>query len=90
MKGRISIITTSKVLTISGNKSSEVFLHKTSDKRFIVAIPDLHWSAEFKDIDHIAIQKEHLNNSLNFHLFSGDTEELVDSIISIVERTRFE
>ncbi|MBH0175684.1 hypothetical protein IHV09_19100 [Fictibacillus sp. 23RED33] len=73
-------------INLSGNKNAEVFLHRTSDRRFIVAIPTIHWSAEFEEVDKISIQTEHLQNSLNYHLFDGDTNKLADSIIELVKK----
>ncbi|MCK6257804.1 hypothetical protein LCY76_14555 [Fictibacillus sp. KIGAM418] len=31
-------------------------------------------------------QMQHLQNSLNFHLFSGDTDKLIEAIIELVKR----
>jgi YueH-like protein len=71
-------------ITISGNKEAEVFLHRTEDRRFIVAIPDIHWSAEFNEEDGSLHKIDHLRNSLNYHLFSGNTDELAESIMLMV------
>ncbi|MBH0167655.1 hypothetical protein IHV12_22375 [Fictibacillus sp. 7GRE50] len=49
-------------------------------------IPTIHWSAEFKEIDKISTQTNHLQNSLNYHLFEGDTNKLAESIIELVKK----
>jgi hypothetical protein len=80
------MITSYENITISGNKSAEVFLHLTSDKRFIVSIPAIHWSAEFKQQDELRNQTEKLRSSLNFHLFEGNTDELVAAINKLADK----
>ncbi|MBH0171911.1 hypothetical protein HU823_21630 [Fictibacillus sp. 18YEL24] len=52
----------------------------------MVSIPTIHWSAEFKEIDKISTQTNHLQNSLNYHLFEGDTNKLAESIIELVKK----
>jgi hypothetical protein len=86
-KGRMTILITSfEKVTISGNKYAEVFLNVTEDKRFIVSIPSIGWSAEFNQLDQLKTQFEHLQTSLNFHMFEGNTEELAAAIIREAEK----
>lgn len=73
-------------ITLSANKMAEVFLHRTQDGRFIVAIPEIHWSAEFNEDDGSLHKYDHLRNSLNYHLFSGNTDDLAESIMFEVRR----
>jgi len=73
-------------ITLSGNKMAEVFLHRTQDGRYIVAIPDIHWSAEFNEDDGSLHKIDYLRNSLNYHLFSGNTDDLAESIMLMVRR----
>jgi hypothetical protein len=80
------MITSNEKITISGNKLAEVYLHKTPDKRFIVSIPAIHWSAEFDQADELLNQTEHLQLSLNFHLFEGNTDDLVKAIMELVSK----
>ncbi len=82
------MLTSIEKITISGNKSAEVYLHKTEDNRFIVSIPEIHWSAEFNDSDELLAQADHLQSSLNYHLFEGNTEILVNAIINLVGKYR--
>jgi hypothetical protein len=79
------MITSYEKINLSGNKLAEVYLHKTPDKRFIVSIPTIHWSAEFNQKDDISIQNTKLQSSLNFHMFQGDTDELVTAIEKLVQ-----
>ncbi|EDL66641.1 YueH family protein [Bacillus sp. SG-1] len=74
------MITSYEKINLSGNKTAEVFLHLTPDKRFIVSIPAIHWSAEFNQEDDLSIQFDKLRASLNFHLYEGNTDELVNAI----------
>ncbi|MGM0852823.1 MAG: YueH family protein [Bacillota bacterium] len=75
------MITSYEKINLSGNKLAEVYLHKTPDKQFIVSIPAIHWSAEFNLKDDIS----KLQSSLNFHMFQGDTDELVTAIEKLVQ-----
>lgn len=84
---RVNILILSlEEINLVGDKKAEVYLHRTRDRRFIVSIPDIHWSAEFKEIDKISTQTEHLKNSLNYHLFEGDTDKLASSILELVKK----
>jgi hypothetical protein len=80
------VITSYEKINLTGNKLAEVFLHITPDKRFIVSIPEIHWSAEFNQIDELGIQTDHLKSSLDFHMFQGNTDELVASINKLVSK----
>jgi hypothetical protein len=80
------MITSYEKITLSGNKTAEVFLHLTPDKRFIVSIPAIHWSAEFQQNDDGRFQAEKLRSSLNFHLYEGNTDDLVAAISELAER----
>lgn len=80
------MITSKEKINISGNKLAEVYLHKTPDKRFIVSIPEIHWSAEFKQTDELLTQTEHLQFSLNFNLYEGNTDDLVRAILTLVSK----
>jgi hypothetical protein len=80
------MITSYEKITISGNKSAEVFLYLTDDKRFIVSIPAIHWSAEFKEENDEGFQTDKLRSSLNFHLFEGNTDELVTAINTLADK----
>ncbi|WP_370568855.1 YueH family protein [Fictibacillus sp. 7GRE50] len=71
-------------MSLHGN-TMEVFLYRTKDRRYIVAIPSIHWSTEFREIDKITLQTDHLKNSLNYHLYAGDTNKLVTSIINLIK-----
>ncbi|WP_409250611.1 YueH family protein [Bacillus sp. SCS-153A] len=79
------MITSYEKINLSGNKTAEVFLHLTPDKRFIVSIPAIHWSAEFNQQDDFNIQFDKLQGSLNFHLFEGNTDELARAIKDLAE-----
>jgi hypothetical protein len=74
-----------ETIKISDQITAEVFIQKTPDNRFIVAIPEINWSAQFNQIDNNQIQFEHLQSSLNFHLFDGNTDELANEIIKIIK-----
>jgi hypothetical protein len=80
------MITSYEKITISGNKTAEVFLHLTPDKRFIVSIPTIHWSAEFVQHEDLKFQTDKLRSSLNYHLFEGNTDELVAAISKLTEK----
>ncbi|PKG22848.1 YueH family protein [Niallia nealsonii] len=80
------MITSLEKITISGNKLAEVFIHVTPEKKFVVSIPDINWSAQFNQIDELAIQSKHLQSSLNFHMFEGNTDELVLAITNLVAK----
>ncbi|RIW37416.1 hypothetical protein D3H55_05115 [Bacillus salacetis] len=80
------MISSYEKITISGNKSAEVFLFLTPDNRFIVSIPAIHWSAEFKQEKNEKFQTEKLRSSLNFHLFEGNTDELVTAINRLADK----
>ncbi|WP_421385461.1 YueH family protein [Bacillus salacetis] len=82
----MKMITSYEKITISGNKTAEVFLHLTPDKRFIVSIPTIHWSAEFNQKEDLQFQTDKLRSSLNFHLFEGNTDELADAISKLAEK----
>ncbi|KZZ84750.1 MULTISPECIES: YueH family protein [Bacillaceae] len=73
-------------MNLSGNRVAEVFLHKTANGQFIAAVPDIHWSAKFNQIDELHDQFVHLQSSLNFHMFEGNTDELAESIIAMVKK----
>ena len=79
------MLTSYEKINLSGNKLAEVYLHKTPDNRFIVSIPAIHWSAEFNQQDDISVQSIKLQSSLNFHMFQGDTDELVTAIEKLVQ-----
>ncbi|AGX04871.1 hypothetical protein B14911_25315 [Bacillus sp. NRRL B-14911] len=86
-KGRMTnLITSYEKITISGNKYAEVFLNITEDKRFIISIPSISWSAEISQLDELKEQFNHLQSSLNFHMFEGNTEELAAAIIKEAEK----
>ncbi|WP_071459695.1 YueH family protein [Bacillus massilinigeriensis] len=72
-------------INISGNKLSEVFMHKTADGSCIVAIPDIHWSAKFHECDQSECQFNHLKHSLNFHLYEGNTDALALAIMDMAK-----
>ncbi|YBZ91711.1 YueH family protein [Bacillus sp. AK031] len=80
------MITSYEKITLSGNKTAEVFLHLTPDNRFIVSIPAIHWSAEFLQKDDLKFQTDKLRSSLNFHLFEGNTDDLVAAISELAEK----
>ncbi|MGF2616219.1 hypothetical protein FZC84_00390 [Rossellomorea vietnamensis] len=80
------MITSYEKINISGNKTAEVYLHLTPDKRFIVSIPAIHWSAEFNKHDDLNFQDDQLKASLNFHLFEGNTDELVVAIKELAQK----
>jgi hypothetical protein len=80
------LITNYEKITISGNKYAEVFLNITKDKRFIISIPSISWSAEISQLDELKTQFDHLQASLNFHMFEGNTEELAAAIIKEAEK----
>ncbi|AZB42121.1 hypothetical protein CEF21_07345 [Bacillus sp. FJAT-42376] len=73
-------------MNLSGNRVAEVFLHKTANGKFIAAVPDIHWSAKFNQIDELHEQFVHLQSSLNFHMFEGNTDELANAIIGMVKK----
>jgi len=72
-------------INLSRDRSTEVYLHKTDSGKFIVAIPFLHWSAEFDQNDELKDIASHLQDSLNFALYEGDKEDLANAIISMVQ-----
>lgn len=74
-----------ETIKISDQITAEVFIQKTLDNRFIVAIPEINWSAQFNQIDNNQIQFDHLQSSLNFHLFDGNTDELANEIIKMIK-----
>ncbi|MGD6965637.1 hypothetical protein FZC78_11585 [Rossellomorea vietnamensis] len=80
------MITSYEKINISGNKTAEVYLHLTPDNRFIVSIPAIHWSAEFNKEDEFSFQDDQLKSSLNFHLFEGNTDELVSAIKELAKK----
>ncbi|MGM0845676.1 MAG: YueH family protein [Bacillota bacterium] len=80
------MLTSYEKINISGNKTAEVYVHLTKDKRFIVSIPAIHWSAEFNQKDDFNFQDDKLKSSLNFHLFEGNTDELVTAIKKLAEK----
>jgi hypothetical protein len=82
----IFLITSYEKITMSGNKYAEVFLNITKDKRFIISIPSIGWSAEINQLDELKSQFEHLQSSLNFHMFEGNSEELAEAIIREAEK----
>ncbi|CAM3715873.1 YueH family protein [Mesobacillus zeae] len=78
------MIHTCEKINISGNKLAEVYMHKTADGRYIVAIPDIHWSTKFHELDQFDRQFDHLQQSLNFHLFEGNTDDLAKAIMNML------
>lgn len=73
-------------INFSGNKLADVFIYKTDDQRVVVAIPEIHWSAILTEGDCQNDQFEHVENSLNFHLFQGDTKILTKAIVALVTK----
>ncbi|WP_082341345.1 YueH family protein [Sporosarcina globispora] len=65
---------------------AEVYLHVTPDKKMIVSIPGIHWSAQFNRNTDLTTQTEHLKFSLQFHLFEGNTDELVFAITNLASK----
>ncbi|MGD6818101.1 YueH family protein [Metabacillus sp. 84] len=73
-------------MVLSGNRVAEVFLHQTATGQYVAAVPDIHWSAKFNQIDDLHEQFVHLQSSLNFHMFEGNTDELAKAIIGMVKK----
>ncbi|MBM7648585.1 hypothetical protein JOC78_001531 [Bacillus ectoiniformans] len=80
------MISSFEKINLSGNKLAEVFLNKTLDGRYIVAIPMINWSASFNELDEFTHQFDHLQTSLNHHLYEGDTDKLAEAIINMVKQ----
>ncbi|PKG30802.1 YueH family protein [Cytobacillus horneckiae] len=52
----------------------------TADEKYIIAIPDIHWSAEVNGLAEFDAKVNHLIDSLTFHLYEGNSQELAHSI----------
>lgn len=61
------------------HKNAHVYIIKT-DKKFIVSIPQIHWSTELSVLDEFEQKVNHLINSLNFHMYEGDSKSLAHTI----------
>ncbi|WP_155114184.1 YueH family protein [Metabacillus mangrovi] len=73
-----------QTLKLAGDRSSQVYLYKTDSGEYIVAVPDIHWSAKFDQLDELSDQFHHLQSSLNFHMFEGNTDKLAKDIMEMV------
>ncbi|MDQ0268151.1 YueH family protein [Cytobacillus purgationiresistens] len=63
-----------------GTKNSDVFVIKTADHRYIVSIPDIHWSGQVNELDEFDQRVNHLIGSLTFHLYEGNSQELAHNL----------
>lgn len=62
------------------HRNANVYIIKTDDKKFIVAIPQIHWSTELNVLDEFEQKVNHLIKSLNFHMYDGDCKSLAHTI----------
>jgi len=62
------------------HRNADVFIIKTEDDRFIVSIPQIHWSTELNALDEFEQKVNHLIHSLNFHMYDGDCKSLAHTI----------
>lgn len=63
-----------------GQKNTKLYMMKTDNGRFIIAIPKIHWSAELKEEDDPKKRFEHIHASLTFHMYDGDINMLANNI----------
>ncbi len=62
------------------HRNAHVYIIKTEDDKFIVSIPQIHWSTELNVLDEFEQKVNHLINSLNFHMYDGDSKSLAHTI----------
>ncbi|MFT8320164.1 MAG: YueH family protein [Bacillus sp. (in: firmicutes)] len=67
-------------ITQTGNKDTKLYMFKTANDRFIIAIPKIHWSTEFSAADDLLTRFEHIQASLTFHMYDGDSSILAKNI----------
>ncbi|MEY8738381.1 YueH family protein [Bacillales bacterium AN1005] len=62
------------------HRNAHVYIIKTDDNKFIVSIPQIHWSTELNVLDEFEHKVNHLIHSLNFHMYDGDYKSLARTI----------
>ncbi|WP_411230300.1 YueH family protein [Niallia taxi] len=62
------------------HRNAHVYILKTDDSKFIVSIPQIHWSTELNVLDEFEQKVKHLIDSLNFHMYDGDSKSLAQTI----------
>ncbi|WP_404292644.1 YueH family protein [Cytobacillus kochii] len=72
-----------------GERHSNVYIIKTPEEKYIVSIPDLHWSAQIGCLEEFQQKVEYLNDSLSFHLYEGNSYELAYRLSKLTELNRF-
>ncbi|MFY4773627.1 YueH family protein [Metabacillus sp. RGM 3146] len=75
-------------IELSKTITAELFVHRTTDGRYIISIPKIHWSAQINAEEEYDTHFKHIQSSLNFQLFDGDTDNAVHLILKTVEQLR--
>lgn len=72
-------------INLLGERKSDVYVIKTSDERYIVSIPDLHWSAQVSCLEEFEQKVRYFNDSLTFHLYEGDSSALAYKLSQLTD-----
>ncbi|TRZ39321.1 hypothetical protein CEQ21_07105 (plasmid) [Niallia circulans] len=62
------------------HRNAHVYIIKTNDNKFVISIPQIHWSTELNALDEFEQKVNHLILSLNFHMYDGDSKALARRI----------
>jgi hypothetical protein len=74
--------------SIMGNKLVDVFIDEVSENKIIIAIPEIHWSVSFSNLESEQIQYKNIYRSLMFQLFQGNAQKLSDEIMKILNERK--